>query len=312
MSWRDLLATREEHTLPWIGGRTLHGSARSFRLEGTLPEELGWHRFETGGSRTATWTGPSALDPAWAEGRDTVRGYLVGDRIIPDHIAIRPDIHAVFAQTEQVWLVEPGLDRFARVMAARSHGGLVYIQQEFPLGPESDVQCAYEDRTDDLDAIRGVPPALDLAFRWIRWRRLLQEERDREVDLWAEIAQEEAAQARQVAEANAWIETQRALAQDATHRFAARARDALHRSGSTLLDSRNGRTDREKVLLFRFQHRRYECVVDAATLRVIDSGICLEGHDDRFTLESLPGVIDEAVQTGQLHVYRHAGEVPEW
>ena len=312
MSWRELLATPESHTLPWTGGRTLHARDRSYRLEGALPEELGWHRFETGGSRKATWTGPDALDPTWAEERETVRGYLVGDRILPDHIAVRADVHAVFEQTEQVWLVEPGLDRFARVLTARSPAGLVYIQQEFPLGPESEVQRAYEDRAEDLDAIRGVPPALDLAFRWIRWQRLLQEERNREVDLWAEIAEEEAVQARQVEEANAWIEAQRALAREPNHRFNKRAREALERSGSILLDSRDGRTDREKVLLFRFQHRRYECVVDAATLRVIDSGICLEGHDDRFTLESLPGVIDEAIQTGQLHVYRHAGEEAEW
>jgi hypothetical protein len=62
---------------------------------------------------------------------------------------------------------------------------------------------------------------------------------------------------------------------------------------------------------FRFARRRFECVVHRATLRVIDSGICLVDHateesgDDRFTLESLVGVIDEAIRTGRLVVFRH-------
>jgi hypothetical protein len=44
---------------------------------------------------------------------------------------------------------------------------------------------------------------------------------------------------------------------------------------------------------------------------VVDSGICLQDHrtgvkgDTRFTLESLPTVIGEAIRTGKLVVYRH-------
>jgi hypothetical protein len=52
-------------------------------------------------------------------------------------------------------------------------------------------------------------------------------------------------------------------------------------------------------------------VVHAPTLRIVDAGICLEAHvtgergDNRFTLESLPAVLEEAIRTNRLVVFRH-------
>ena len=100
--------------------------------------------------------------------------------------------------------------------------------------------------------------------------------------------------------------------------FATAAKAALKVSGSDFLDARSSANTGEKVVRFRFRHRRFECVVHAETLRVIDSGICLTAHydDDEFdpgvkgdawlTLESLPGVIGQAIDQGKLVVYRHA------
>jgi hypothetical protein len=45
-------------------------------------------------------------------------------------------------------------------------------------------------------------------------------------------------------------------------------------------------------------------VVDAASLRVIDAGICLAGHDGLVTLDSLPGVIREAWESDELVMTR--------
>ena len=47
-----------------------------------------------------------------------------------------------------------------------------------------------------------------------------------------------------------------------------------------------------------------ERVVDALSLRVIDSGVCLAGEDDLVTLDSLPGVIREAIDTDRLVITR--------
>ena len=61
---------------------------------------------------------------------------------------------------------------------------------------------------------------------------------------------------------------------------------------------------------FRFRRQRFECVCDEA-LRIVDSGICLVDHatgergDTRFTLESLPAVIGQAMDEGRLVRFRH-------
>jgi hypothetical protein len=41
-----------------------------------------------------------------------------------------------------------------------------------PLGPEDEVLKAFEDESASVDNIRGVPPALDAAFRMERWQRI--------------------------------------------------------------------------------------------------------------------------------------------
>ena len=59
-------------------------------------------------------------------------------------------------------------------------------------------------------------------------------------------------------------------------------------------------------VVFRFQDQRFISLVDANTMQVIDSGICL-GHpprDELLTLDSLPAVIQEAIDTGALVILR--------
>ena len=92
--------------------------------------------------------------------------------------------------------------------------------------------------------------------------------------------------------------------------FGTAAKTALAVSGAELLDHRDNVRRGEKVVQFRFKRRRFECVVHAESLRIVDAGVCLINHatgergDDRFTLESLPAVIDEAMRRGVLHVFR--------
>ena len=65
------------------------------------------------------------------------------------------------------------------------------------------------------------------------------------------------------------------------------------------------------IVRFRVDRQRYTCTCDERTLQIIDSGICLIDHDTGekgdtfFTLESLPGVIQQAQREGVLHVFRH-------
>ena len=81
------------------------------------------------------------------------------------------------------------------------------------------------------------------------------------------------------------------------------------RSGAQFVSSRRAGDDNLEVV-FRFRGERFITVVHAATLQVIDAGICLvdyeDGHrgDSDLTLESLPSAIREARELDALVVTR--------
>jgi hypothetical protein len=312
MGWKDLLSSPDaEKVLPWIGGKNVHYRERTWTIKGKLPDEHGWYSFLISGGRKAELKGPSEYDPEFEVGLGKAKGYLVGDRLIPDNARVDPDPNKLIDQTFPVFLVEPGLERFARATVISTRGGLIYIRQEFPQGSETEVQIAYQDRKESIAHIQGVTPALDLAFRWTSYQRLLAEEREREIErirIEEERKRTEQEKLRQAMKDSGTGAGRRALAQ---RDFNAAAKAALKLTGAVLLDTRQSFNKREMVVQYRFMDRRLECVVDKDTLRVIDSGICLTDHhtgvkgDTFFTLESLPTVVGQAIHEGKLVVYRH-------
>jgi hypothetical protein len=84
-----------------------------------------------------------------------------------------------------------------------------------------------------------------------------------------------------------------------------RATEALEKAGATLESSRHVR-EHELEVVFSFMGERFISLVDEDTLQVLDSGICL-GHppaDEQLTLDSLPAVIREAIETDRLVILR--------
>lgn len=305
MSWRDLLSDKESRILPWTGSRTVSCRDRSWRINGKLPREYGWFRFETDGGRDATLLEPADLDPGYEEGHPIAKGFLVGNRLIPDGARVDPDPDHLIDQTREVFLVEDGLEHFARAVAVRTtKGDWVYMRQEFPQGPEQAVIEAYQDRKSSVDDIPGVTPALDLAFRFITREREKAEERERERKrrrIEEERKREAEARFQEALRTVGSAVGRRAIAK---HDFNTAARAALAITGAELLDARPSRNRGEMVVQYRFRNRRLECVVERDTFHVVDAGVCLAGHDRLFTLESLPAVIDEALDRGVLHVFR--------
>lgn len=311
--WNQLLSEEQVVSLPWTGGRVLHGADRSWKIVDALPDEHGWHRFSVSGSRRARWIGEGEPDAALAHKVPWVSGYLVDDRLIPDGAAVKTNIKEVFAQGRSTYLAEPGLDRFARVSAiCHRDGKLIYWQQEFPLGPEAEVLEAFQDCRDDIDHIAAVPPALHLAFVWHTWRRRIVEAQRRRLERQAQAEARRREQQKKLKEYHQQV-WDRARQRTDSLDFDTAARDALAVSGAVLLDARVAHRLDERIVQFRFRNQRFECVVHAATLRIVDAGICLEDHvtgergDTRFTLESLPAVLEEAIRTHRLVVYRHVG-----
>lgn len=314
MSWRDLLQKGDDRVvLPWTGGRRLPSSGPEYLLEAGLPREHGWHEFCVL-VRKAKWAGEAAPSPGILGSR--VTGYLVGDRIVPD--GARVDEASVMGASETVFLLDAGLARFSRVTAGRVRPGapLVFVQEEMPVGPEPEVLAAYQDRAENVLGVKGVTPALDAAFRLESWQRSETERRR------AEIAVARAAELARRAEEerkNALLER---LSDGAGRRemaavdFGQAAEAALAVTGAEYLDHRASANRGEMVVTFRLDGQRFECVADARTLRIVDSGICLvdyrtqERGDTRFTLESLPDVIRQAVRERRLHVFRVVGQDP--
>lgn len=314
MSWQDLLQPEagEQRTLPWLGGRQLRAAGgRSWKIQGPLPAEYGWYTFTVTGGRTASLVGAADPDPSIEQRHKTMRGFLVGNRLIPDTARVDPDPNKLADQTLQVELVEEGLERFSRAVVAQVEGHYIYIRQEFPEGPEQEVLMAYQDRKASVEDIKGVTPALDLAFRFITWQRVLDDERALERERLRQQARARAEAEARHQEALRKIGTAEGRRELAKHDFAAAAKAALAVCDAELLDTRSVGGGR-MVVQYRYQNRRLECEVERDTLRVIDAGVCLTDHrtgekgDTRFTLESLPTVIGEALRRGKLVVYRHA------
>jgi hypothetical protein len=322
MGWESLLATKEERALPWGGGRQIAWGARVWDIKGRLPPEHGWYKFVVDGTREIRLAGPLTPvepDPTFedAHKKTILRGYLVGDRLIPDHAGVNTDPTRLIAQTLPILLVEPGLDRFTRAVVVQTKMGNFYVRQEFPQGQEDDITAAYQDRlgVDAIAAIKGVTPALELAFRWLTNQRHLAEVREVELRKIREAEEKLRVAEERHAEALKSIGTGAGRRALATQDFPTAARAALAVSGAELLDARPSHTKGEWVVQYRFQARRLECVCDV-TMHIIDAGICLADHntgvkgDTRFTLESLPAVVGEAIALGKLVVWRHvAGDM---
>lgn len=310
MGWQDLLETSAHLVTPWLGERRIHREGRTWRVSGKLPREYGWYEWETSG-RVATLKGMSEPDPDYTSGicdRSHERGYLVGDRLVLEDSHANPDPDKFFENTIPVFLVEPGLDRFARVeIGFAAHFQPLYKQELFPLGPEDEVRKAFVDHKPSIHDIPNVTPALDAAFRFATRQRELLEIRRAELEK-KRLEEERREQAMKNMGTGLGRRTL------AVTDFETAARAALAVGGAELLDVRQGRGRNEMVVQYRFENRRLECVAERGTMRIVDSGVCLTDHhtgekgDTYFTLESLPPVIRQAIQEDKLVVYRHVDD----
>ncbi|EPX61638.1 hypothetical protein D187_010257 [Cystobacter fuscus DSM 2262] len=307
MDYRKFLAQVESVVLPYFGGAHVDQPSRRLRVS-TSPAP-GWYRFEVRG-RTATAresAGPEGLD-----GLPRVRGHLWGTRLVHEGAVAEP----------VRLLPEDTPPRFAPLLARRWHdGGLVFETSEFESEAESTARLRLE-RRETLTELKGVPASLRAAFGYA-----LLETRARALDIRFAPAEVRgvvrgvAEQGAAVAEARLRtlafersIHVTRARHPDSreerTHpargreEEASRVERALSRAGAWLLDSRRLSGGQLEVT-FDFMGERFQSIVEADTLRVVDAGLCLAGADALVTLESLPAVIREAIEEDVLVITRH-------
>ncbi len=331
MDYRKFLGKEEERVLPYLGGAFLHAADRRLRLA-TPPATPGWYRFRIKG-RDATALGPA--EPEGLEALPSVRGHLVGERLVREgSIAERLS----FLPAE-----EP--PRLTPCRARRWHSGeLLFDMLDFESEAEEAARRALEEDA-SLAQVKGVPATLRAAFAYAvleaQSRRLgipaAPAELRPHLGSVAELGRPEAERALRALAAERVLAEQEmlelrrrrevaALARNAVEaqqqRAApqpwrgrrgneadaiARAELALEAAGARMRSSRllgNGNLE----VIFTFMDERFISVVNLETLQVVDSGICL-GHppsDNLVTLESLPSVIKEAIDTDRLVILRHA------
>ena len=309
MGWKDLLQTGDEKvTLPWLGGSTLVSCAQRWSIEGRHPKEYGWYTFKIA-NRSARVECAAEAQPDLLS--HSVRGYLVGDRIVADDVRVDPDPKRIVAFSEKVFLLDEGIDRFARVRAGRvnKEGPLVYQGLEMPLGQEDAVLEAFLDQKASVTDLKNVVPALDAAFRMESWQRAEADRRRAELE---RVRREEDEKRQKEERRKALVnklgdgEGRREMA---LHDFDAAARAALAVGGAVFLDAKKLRNN-EWAVRYRLDRQKLECVCDER-LRIIDAGICLIDHatnekgDTFFTLESLPAVVQQAQRERRLVIFRH-------
>ena len=308
MDFRQFLGKASDPiVLPYFGGTRVDAADRRLRVDVSL--EPGWYTFTVDGRR-ATPAGPA--EPPDLSGLPAVRGHWAEGWLY----ASGRDLARVALPPAE----EPA--PLARCTGRRWHSGDLLLESiDFEDDAEVEARAALEDGR-ALAAVKGIVPSLRAAFGFAVAAAV-----SRELSIPVS-PREVAGKVHAIAEGGraAAAELLRALAEErrrhaetvhlAEIRASARARPrsgdpsaradaALEGAGARMLACR--RLDGRSIeVRFELDGDRFITVADAHTLQVLDAGICLAGADRELTLDSLPSVIREAVETDQLNITRYA------
>jgi len=258
--------------LPYFEGKSVCDDQLTYRLHETL--QPGWYEFRKSGRYLEV---RNLIEPeldSWKLPR--VTGYVFRGRLIANDSQSR-----LFGLP-----ADEDLSLFTPVSARKWFDGhLLYQGTEFETEVETTVREAFEEER-SIDGVKGVTPALAHVFLLESTQRELAREAQRRAREAVERHKREAELAR-------WQET-----------IEGRISLALSHTGAELINwRRNGQ--RQAVVRYRVAGRRFECVIDTESLQIMDAGICLSGTDEELNLSSLPSAVREAIQSGQLHVFRN-------
>ncbi len=337
MDYRKFLGKEEERVLPYLGGSFLHAADRRLRLAAE-PAAPGWYRFRVKG-REATPLGPA--EPEALEALPSVRGHMVGERLVREG-AIAERLH--FLPEEEPPRLTPARARrwysgellfeLLDFESEAEEAARRALEEEASLaqvkGVPATLRSAFAYAVLEVESRRsGIPaapaelrphlsvvaeggrPEAERVLRALAAERVLAAREMEELNRRRQLV----ALAQQAVEAQAAAVRARVQAQQGRrHRRAqepldamARAELALEAAGARMRSARALR-DGNLEVIFTFMDERFISVVNRDTLQVVDSGICL-GHpprDELVTLESLPSVIKEAIETDSLVILRHA------
>ncbi len=319
MDYRAFLKPRDPIVLPFFGGIRVDAADRRLRVGELNGQAIapGWWRFQIEGRRAVPLEPATPVDLAalpvmrghWVDGWVVASGRELG------HIALPPDD-------------EP--EPLARVVARRWFSGeWLFESMEFEDDAELEARRALEERR-PIGALKGVVPSLRAAFGYslglaaaaelkiaVSIRELtpiVVEIADGGRDVVRQLF-DDLVEARRAQEALVRERARRvALATAAHHaRVVARPDNARERCDEVLAAARARMTGfrtmangRQLEVTYTVEGSRIVSLVDAATLQVIDPGVCL-GHDGEYrvlTLDAMPSVIRQAIDEHRLNIGR--------
>ncbi|MCC6901075.1 MAG: hypothetical protein IT377_19030 [Polyangiaceae bacterium] len=313
LDYRKFLSKPSTEVLPYFGGR--HVDAASRRYAVAVEQPPGWYRFRMEG-RVATpveRAEPPDLSDLPAVRGHFARGWLFGGGRVLEPVELLPE-------------EEPPV--LAPVVTRRwPRGALVFDHVELESESEELCRQALEEER-GVDDVKNVGAALRSAFGYALAARVGERleiaisarEAMRAVLALAsggrapaERMLHELAEARRLEQVrvDAWLRSEGrellpasgAETRRAGHTPVDRAERALDEAGAELSACRRLESGMLEVT-YRFLGQRFISVVDEQTLQVIDAGICLSGSDRLVTLESLPSVIREGYERGELNITR--------
>lgn len=324
MDYTKFLGKKEEAVLAYLGGSHAHGKDRRLRVEVPRPS-LGFHRFEIKG-RSAYAI--EAVESPELDGLPRVRGHHVrGWVTVPRRHDTRERIHGL----ERVQLMPEEEPAPLSVLRARAwhSGDLVFESLDFD-GEVEELARLRLEKLEPLGEMKGVSSSLRLAYGVALTIAVAQRMQVpvsvREaasvatsvadigepaaavfVSNLAHLRAEQSERARIRALVSGrpmpQFPRQRHRDEPSLDNAHVRAEHALDVAHARMLSSRHLGTGNIEVT-FELMGERFISVVDAISLHVYDSGVCLAGADELVTLESLPGVIREAIETGMLVITR--------
>ena len=298
--FRRFLGVTTTEVLPYFGGPWIE--ARDRRLRITQPVEPGFWRCTISGRDAEPAERVSAPD---LSDLPSVRGHTLADYVVQagghaELVALAPD--------------EPP-PTFSPVTARRwPSGAVIFETLDFETESEELVRRAFEDGV-SIDEVKGVPSSLRAAYGYAVMQRVadargiavapmeVRPDVGRIADggdaVANEVLEHVVRERRRAALTNRVRPVSGTLAvpEDAEER----AQLALVAAGAMPLSMRR-RGEGLLEVRYRFEGERFVSIVDAATLQVVDAGICLAGRDRLVTLESLPGVIREAARNGEIYI----------
>jgi hypothetical protein len=316
VDYRKFLGKVETLVLPYFGGTSVVAETRRLRVANEVSP--GWWSFEVRG-RVATPI--EATDAPDLSHLEVARGHYV-----------RGFLFAVGKRAERIELFseeEPAVFAICRARRWPS-GGLLFEGLEFETEAEDAARRALEERRSLADE-KGMAASLRAAFAYAlvvecsrnlgiaaspgEVRSSVVEISERGVPaaeaLLRRLDEERLAERQRVdarlgvfrGRQQPLVPQRRSRNRATLENAAERAAEALDAAGAVLNASRQIQGGMLEVT-FRFMDERFITLVDAITLQVFDAGICLSGEDRLVTLDSLPSVIKEAIETEALNITR--------